>query len=195
VSLIDNHLTLIQATLDANPDPNHDDYHAGLVTAMIPAIAIDTCKTIRPPVPAITDSENEPEITWPDLLEVRLIDSTGHEVIFDPVASEESRRFRSGIRPSTTSTPRRLRPAPSLEAGLALFPEPAPRSASLVCGTSIAAAPTPSPPPAHTSSRHDRGRPRHSQPMFRSVVRSVVWSLCAGSARGGGVRRGVGYGP
>ncbi len=52
--------------------------------AMIPAITIDTRKTIRPPVPAITGSEDEPEITWPDLLEARLIDSTGHEVIFDP---------------------------------------------------------------------------------------------------------------
>jgi S-DNA-T family DNA segregation ATPase FtsK/SpoIIIE len=124
VSLIDGQPTMIQATYNTNPDPNHDDYHPGMVAAMTPVTEVYTRKTIRRPTPTITDSEEEPEVTWFDLLDAELIDSTGHSFAFDPVASEESRRFRAQIHPGTTRTSRHLQVAESLQDGVALFPLP-----------------------------------------------------------------------
>jgi S-DNA-T family DNA segregation ATPase FtsK/SpoIIIE len=144
VSLIDGKPTMIQATYNANPDPEHDDYHAGIVAAMTPAIEVYTRKSIQPPVPNITDSEDEdaPEITWQNILNATMLDFAGCEFTFDPVASEESRRFRAGIHTATTSGSRHLQAADSFEDGVALFPAPGTEqeAAGLVFGASVAEA-------------------------------------------------------
>ncbi|WP_104056291.1 MULTISPECIES: FtsK/SpoIIIE domain-containing protein [unclassified Arthrobacter] len=139
VSLIDGKPTMIQATYNANPDPNHDDYHPGIIAAMTPPNEVYSRKRIQPPTPTVTDAEEGPEISWTDLLEAKLIDSSGHELILDPVASEESRRFRAQARPGTQTEPRRLQAADSFEEGLALFPAPTPDQ-SLAYGSTVAAA-------------------------------------------------------
>ena len=139
VSLIDGKPTMIQATYNANPDPNHDDYHSGIIAAMTPATEVYTRKTIEPATPTVTDAEDGPEITWTDLIEAKLTDSSGQELILDPVASEESRRFRAQTRPGTQNEPRRLQTADSFGEGLALFPAPTPDQ-SLAYGRTVAAA-------------------------------------------------------
>lgn len=124
IGKINGQPTMIQATYNANPDPTHDDHHAGVVAAMTPTAEIYTRKQVKPPVPVITEDENAPEITWANLLDAEIIDSTGQLVVFDPVASDESRRFRAQIHPSTYTTAPSLQPADSREAGLALFSLP-----------------------------------------------------------------------
>lgn len=138
VSLIDGKPTMIQATLNANPDTNHDDYHPGIIAAMTPPTEVYTRKTIQPAIPSVTDNEDGPEISWSDLLEAKLTDSSGRELILDPVASEESRRFRAQARPAQIE-PRRLQAADSYEEGMALFPAPT-HDQSLVYGATVAAA-------------------------------------------------------
>ncbi len=141
ISLVDGQPTMIQARFNANPDQNHDDFHAGIIAAVTPPTEVYSRKTIQPPTPTITDSEDAPEITWHDILDAKLIDSTGQEFIFDPVASEESRRFRGRIHPGSTIGERHVQLADSFEEGLKLFPLPADSGAhGLAYGASVAAA-------------------------------------------------------
>lgn len=144
VSLIGNEPTMIQATLNANPDPNHDDYNPGIIDAMTPPREIYSRKTILAPIPSIDgDSGEEQKVTWHDILDAKLIDSTGHEIVFDPVASEESRRFRAEPHHEhNEAVAPRLQTADSYEEAMALFPEPVVdrRTQSLEYGHSVAVA-------------------------------------------------------
>ena len=117
--------TQVQATYSANPDTWHaDDYRPGMVRAAWPRIEAYTRKTIADPMPA----EEEQPLAWSDLEQAKMLDANNVEIIFDPVASEESRRLRQSRKKETTPNPDDLipRPAQSLEQGLAFFPDPDP---------------------------------------------------------------------
>lgn len=140
VSLIDGKPTMIQATLNANPDQNHDDFHAGIIASMTPSLEVYSRKTFREPELTIPEKEDEePSVWWPDILNAKMIDADGQEVTLDPVASEESRRFRAQAKVISPTAPRRLQAADTMEEGLALFPAPA-AGQRLVYGHSLAAA-------------------------------------------------------
>ncbi|MBG6184730.1 hypothetical protein IWX65_002708 [Arthrobacter sp. CAN_A214] len=181
VSLINDAPTMIQATYNANPDVNHpSDYHPGMIAAMTPVSQVYSRKRIQPPVPTITDDESAPGITWANLLDADIIDSTGQAVIFDPVASEESRRFRAQIRPASTSAPRDLQAADSFEAGLALFPVrgTAQEDEGLEFGGTVAGVlahryPAPQDAAQHASKAHEEPQ-RHTSPP------AGVWSPMPG---------------
>lgn len=182
VSLVNGEPTMIQATYNANPDPNHDDHHPGIIAAMTPASEVYSRKQIQAPIPTITGDESAPEVTWANLLEAEIIDSTGRTVIFDPVASEESRRFRAQIRPATTSAPRDLQAADSFEAGLALFPVPGTeqKAEGLEFGTGAAGVlahtyPAPQDTAQDASTAHETPQ-RHTTPP------AEVWSPMPGAA-------------
>lgn len=125
VSLINGKPVVIQAAYNANPDPSHSNYHPGIVAAMTPAIEFHTRKVIQSPTPTITDEETSPGTTWQDILAAKPVDPAGHEVILDPLGSEESRRFSAQIQTTATPALRHLQTADSFEDGLALFPVPA----------------------------------------------------------------------
>jgi hypothetical protein len=126
ISLIDNHPTMIQATLNANPDPSHDDYHPGIIAAMRPVEEIYTRKTILDAEPQEPeDPEKGAQVTWPDILEAKIVDSTGGEVIFDPVSSEESRQVRSKTaQPRGDAEDQHLQTAETFDEAMNLFPAP-----------------------------------------------------------------------
>ena len=125
VSLIEGRPTAIQPSYNTIPDPGHRDYHPGIVAAMTPAVELHSRTRIQPVMRSIPEDENAGKITWANLLEAALTDSTGHKIDFDPVASEESRRFRAGNQPSPAPAHRHLQSADSFADGLALFPVPA----------------------------------------------------------------------
>lgn len=159
VSLIDGKPTMIQATLNANPDKNHDDYHAGILAAMTPPVEVYARKTFQEPTPTIPEKEDEePQVWWTDILDAKLIDADGHEITLDPVSSEESRRFRAQAKPSTKATPRRLQTADSYAEGMALFPEPTPDQ-RLIYGNTVAAAIARTFPHQTTPQDSDRATP------------------------------------
>lgn len=140
VSLIDGKPTMIQATMNANPDKNHDDYHAGIIAAMTPPVEVHTRKKFSAPVATIPEKDDqEPEVTWHDVLDTKILDGDGHQISLDPVASEESRRFRAQAKPGNQTEHRHLQTADSYEEGLALFPAPTPDQ-GLAFGRSVAAA-------------------------------------------------------
>ena len=118
--------TQVQATYSANPDTWHaDDYRPGMVRAAWPRTEVYTRKTIADPTPA----EEEQPLAWPDLEQAKMLDANGDEIIFDPVASEESRRMRQTRRAETSApSPDDLipQPAQSLDQGLTFFPDPDP---------------------------------------------------------------------
>lgn len=95
---------MVQGTYTANPDPNHDDYHPGMVEAMRPTVEAYTRKTIAPPEATGSDKDDEPgEVTWTDITEAKILDSDGSAVEFDPVSSEESKALRSVARSAAPS--------------------------------------------------------------------------------------------
>ncbi|MGK4219329.1 hypothetical protein [Kocuria marina] len=144
VSLINNEPTMIQATLNANPDPNHDDYNPGIIEAMTPEEEIYSRKAIQAPTPTGGgEDEAEPTVTWQNILEAKMLDSNGEEIIFDPIASEESRRFRAAHQNQHTAPQDPvLQTADSFEEAMALFPAPLEdqSTTSLDYGRTVAAA-------------------------------------------------------
>lgn len=120
VSWVNGALGMVQGTFTANPDPHHDDYHAGMVESMRPLVEAYSRKNIAEPVPSGgTDGD---EVTWADIIQSQILDSNGKAVIFDPVSSEESKRLRreySAVEASEDSS--NLQAAESFAAALALF--------------------------------------------------------------------------
>src|SRR5699024_2344860 len=90
VSYINGQLGMLQGTFTANPDPNHDDYHPGMVEMMRPKDQIYTRKTIADPEP----TGDEEEITWNDIITADILAKDGTPTEFDPVSSEESKAMR-----------------------------------------------------------------------------------------------------
>ena len=123
VSYIDGEIGMVQGAFTANPDPNHDDYHPGMVEAMRPVVQAYSRKAISAPEPEIPEKENEePSITWNSIIEAPLLDTDGNSVRFDPVSSEESKKLRRGHRAEvTTEEGRVLQSADSFGAALDLF--------------------------------------------------------------------------
>lgn len=144
ISLIDNQPTMIQATLNASPNPSHDDYNPGIIAAMTPPEQIYGFKRILEPTPQLDpDSGETQDVVWSDILESKIVDSNNEEIIFDPVASEESRQMRR--RPATpargAASDHHLQAADTFEEGLALFPAPGGAHApTLQYGAQLAAA-------------------------------------------------------
>lgn len=120
VSWVNGHLGMIQGTFTANPDPNHDDYHAGMVEAMRPTVEAYSRKSIAEAQPS-EDSEDS-ELNWKDILQASILDDSGNPIEFDPVSSEESKTLR---REHTTEPPTdantQLQTADTFMAALALF--------------------------------------------------------------------------
>lgn len=94
-------LGMVQGTYSANPDPNHDDYHQGMVEAMRPKVAAYTRKTIAPIVPNVETEDGQ--ITWTEIIEADIRDENGRTVYFDPVSSEESKNLRKNTTPEPTT--------------------------------------------------------------------------------------------
>lgn len=92
VSWVNGALGMVQGTFTANPDPHHDDYHAGMVESMRPLVEAYSRKHIADPVPSAEDEDAE--VTWADIIQTQILDNDGKAVIFDPVSSEESKRLR-----------------------------------------------------------------------------------------------------
>lgn len=96
IGLVDGVPTQIQATLNANPDRNHDDYHAGMVAAARPKESIYTRKYFEAPATGINDETGEETpAMWTDILNTRIVDETGAVVELNPVMTEESKAARS----------------------------------------------------------------------------------------------------
>lgn len=120
VSLVDGAPGLIQGAFVANPDPNHDDYHRGMVEFMRPRIVAYSRKTITEPWPDGDDGDDE--IAWQDIIAASLVDPQGQPVVFDPVSSEESRKLRRGhTARALTDANSQLQVADSFSAALDLF--------------------------------------------------------------------------
>ena len=92
VSWVNGHIGMIQGTFTANPDPNHDDYHAGMVEAMRPTVEAYSRKSVGDAQPS--EGAEDGEITWKDIIEAQILDAEGGPVKFDPVSSEESKTLR-----------------------------------------------------------------------------------------------------
>ena len=119
VSVINGQPGMMQGAFTANPDPNHDDYHEGMVEAMKPRVQAYSRKTIAEIVPdGDTDS-----ITWSNIISAPIIDENGATVEFDPVASDESKAMRAKYgRQQLKDQACQLQTADSFQEGLALFP-------------------------------------------------------------------------
>lgn len=140
VSYIDGEPGQVQATFNANPDREHKDYHEGLVEAMRPHIEVYTRKRILPPTPTIPEKKDEEaKVTWNDILEAKIVDAEGKEVVFDPVSSEESRLLRTQASGEGVLGARELQAADSREEAMALFPPPSAqqKAAALEYGSSL----------------------------------------------------------
>lgn len=120
VSWVNGSIGMIQGTFTANPDPNHDDYHAGMVEAMRPRVEAYSRKTIDDPEP--NEKSEDGEIAWNNITEAKILDGEGKPVIFDPVSSEESKRLRrEHIAEEATDSNSNLQAAESFNAALELF--------------------------------------------------------------------------
>lgn len=119
VSYINGHLGMLQGTFTANPDPNHDDYHPGMVEMMRPKDQIYTRKTIADPEPTGEDEE----LTWNDIITADILAEDGTPTEFDPVSSEESKAMRQNYASSEASeNTYRLQAASTFDEALSYFP-------------------------------------------------------------------------
>lgn len=119
VSYVNGNLGIIQGAFTANPDPNHDDYHRGMVEAMRPKNKIYSRKTIAPPEPS---DDEEGKITWSNIIEARILAEDGTPIEFDPVSSEESRKLRSDYQNAELSKSRtQLQAADTFDEALSYF--------------------------------------------------------------------------
>lgn len=119
VSRINGIPTMVQAAYTANPDVEHPDYHPGMVHAMRPKHEVYSRKAVAEPIPP--EGADSEEISWPHILESKLLDADGNPVEFDPISSEESKQLR-GQKPAPPSDDENhLQTAESYGAGLDLF--------------------------------------------------------------------------
>lgn len=120
VSYVNGHLGMVQGTFTANPDPNHDDYHVGMVEAMRPHVEVYSRKSIAEAEP-VAESEDG-EITWKSIIEASTLDADGNSVEFDPVASDESKAMRRTYpRGEPTDAAEQLQAADSFDDAINLF--------------------------------------------------------------------------
>lgn len=120
VSRINGVPTMVQSVYTANPDTEHPDYHLGMVHAMRPKHEVYSRKAVAEPVaPQGADSE---EISWPHILETKLLDADGNPVEFDPISSEESKQLRDRKSAALPNDDERiLQTADSFDEAMALF--------------------------------------------------------------------------
>lgn len=122
VSVMNGRVGLIQSTYTANPEIGADDYHAGMVEFMRPRFEVYTRKHIAEPIPIPRDDDEDSEISWNDILEADLLDSSGRSIKFDPVSSDESKAFQRAHEPiPVTPENSTLQTAESFGQGMDLF--------------------------------------------------------------------------
>lgn len=123
VAPVNGALGMVQGTYTANPDPNSDDYHPGMVEAMRPTVEAYTRKTIAAPEVSVDEDGAEGPMTWTRIIEAKLLDAEGNAVTFDPVSSEESKALRRTNKAAPVSDANStLQVAESREDALDLFP-------------------------------------------------------------------------